>query len=319
MIDFKSEYKRAMNEVSPDPELLEKLKKMQNDPPAEKVSFFVKHKRAFMAAAACLILVIAAGAGMTLIRRPDADSAAPLSGNSSGVNIIDTYNEEQIQEDLDGAAAAETAVTTFAVTSTRMLEFNGDITESANEDDNMISDCTIEHLLNIIYGGYDSTGTPEQAFETDSAEKNSEAGSALTGSTVILSDYSALQGGDVLFAYYADLEGYNGHKGTIFLFITNGENYALIKGTTEISDDKSFSLYVADAMPAFTVNGVYAIDSLDYQKVHDAFENTDENGAENGLPLIGILSPSSGSEVRTSTADENSAAVLQDIYSKVGS
>ena len=316
MIDFKSEYKRAMNEVSPDPELLEKLKKMQNDPPAEKVSFFVKHKRAFMAAAACLILIIAAGAGMTLIRRPDADSAAPLSGNSGGVNIIDTYNEEQIQEDLDGAAAAETVVTTFAVTSTRMPEFNGDITESANEGDDMISDCTIEQLLNIIYGGYDSTGTPEQAFETDSVEKNSEAGSTLTGSTVILSDYSALQGDDVLFAYYADLEG---HKGTIVLFITNGEDYALIKGTTEISDDKSFSLYVADAMPAFTVNGVYTIDSLDYQKVHDAFENTDENGAENGLPLIGILSPSSSSEVRTSTADENSAAVLQDIYSKVGS
>lgn len=122
MADFKKEYKAAMDSITPDKELLEKIKesmKAELDEPQKKPSFFVMHKTALSAAALVLTLGITVFAAVMLtggVQNITSDSSGSPEFNNAGANMnnaegivitIPEYDENIYKPNEDAAKAED--------------------------------------------------------------------------------------------------------------------------------------------------------------------------------------------------------------------
>lgn len=121
MADFKKEYKAAMDSITPDKELLEKIKedmKAELDAPQKKLSFFVMHKTALSAAALVLTLGITVFAAVMLTSgvqnitsdssgSPEFNNAGAKMNNAEGIVITIPEYDDNIYEPNGDAAKAE--------------------------------------------------------------------------------------------------------------------------------------------------------------------------------------------------------------------
>ena len=167
MSDFKSEYKRAMNEIEPDPELLKRLSESHGMlPAAQKKKSLIRLNKYSMikVAAACLVLITAITAGRVYAVK-NMMTAQPLSHGGVDVNMTDEPN----------------------------------VDTSPNTDDNINSVMSIspKTLLTTIYGGHLEEVSGKRIKLSDF--------SYLDDCTVIFAYYAdAPQEADNLFLFISD-------------------------------------------------------------------------------------------------------------------
>ncbi len=167
MSDFKSEYKRAMNEIEPDPELLKRLSESQGMLPAvqKKKSCIRLNKYSMIkVAAACLVLITAITAG-GIYAVKNMMTAQPLSPGGVDVNMTDEPN----------------------------------VDTSPNAEDNVNSAMSIspKMLLNTVYGGHIEEVSGKRIKLSDF--------SYLDNCTVIFAYYAeTTQEADNLFLFISD-------------------------------------------------------------------------------------------------------------------
>lgn len=101
MSDFKSEYKRAMNEIEPDPVILEQLRSagVSGFPVEKKRSFFARHRAAVVSAACAAAAVTVIVGGAALIGT--GYISAPLSSGAE-INMADDQSENILSIDGSG-------------------------------------------------------------------------------------------------------------------------------------------------------------------------------------------------------------------------
>lgn len=142
MGDFKSEYRRAVDNIEPDGKLTEYLKADMkaaieapsgNFPAPPKANFFIRYRWAFASAAACLVMVFAVGIFLSLGRFSSESMMSGAAGNevaNGGMDIDITENLPELAEpdgaDNDGFSGDRDETDSFnaSVTSTENAEFN---------------------------------------------------------------------------------------------------------------------------------------------------------------------------------------------------
>lgn len=146
MSDFKSEYKRAMNEIEPDPELLKRLSESQGMLPAvqKKKSCIRLNKYSMIkAAAACLVLITAITAG-GIYAVKNMMTAQPLSPGGADVNMTDKPNGDTSSGSKDNVNPAmsispKTLLTT--IYGGHLEEVSGKLIKLSNFS--YLDDCTV--------------------------------------------------------------------------------------------------------------------------------------------------------------------------------
>lgn len=288
MADFKKEYKAAMDSITPDKELLEKIKedmKAELEAPQKKPSFFVMHKTALSAAALVLTLGITVFAAVMITGgvqniTSDSGSRADYNGvGAAGMNkaegmviTIPEYDDNIYEPNGNAAdegaydkAWEDNGISSTSVTTRDQFSADIDIAENAEMPADFISNPTLD---DADAPAAEAAMIPNEELFPESAtvrEENEET--FLTVTYSLLKDI-AENADKYSLDFYTSLnsaEEINGYYTVSFVYYGENGDY-MITACAESAND--------DALPIAIVMARYADEAVDTSDGIDLLNNS---------------------------------------------